>query len=98
MPDTEDSTYSNSFDLEYRGREVVSGSQRVHDYDLLVERIKKKDLNPRNFKSYLSAFKFGMPPHGGFGLGIERFLVLLLELPNIREAVLFPRDRRRLEP
>jgi aspartyl-tRNA synthetase len=98
MPDAEDLTYSNSFDLEYRGREIVSGSQRVHEYDLLVERIKKKDLAPENFKSYLSAFKFGMPPHGGFGLGIERFLVLLLDLPNIREAVLFPRDRKRLEP
>ncbi len=97
MPDV-DSTYSNSFDLEYRGREVVSGSQRVHEHDLLVERIKKKDLNPESFKPYLSAFKHGMPPHGGFGLGIERLLVLLLELPNIREAVLFPRDRRRLEP
>ncbi len=97
MPDA-DPTYSNSFDMEYRGREVVSGSQRVHKHDLLVERIKKKDLNPESFKPYLSAFKHGMPPHGGFGLGIERFLVLLLELPNIREAVLFPRDRRRLEP
>ncbi len=98
MPDAEDQTYSNSFDLEYRGREIVSGSQRVHEYDLLVERMKKKDLAPENFKSYLSAFKFGMPPHGGFGLGIERFLVLLLNLSNIREAVLFPRDRKRLEP
>jgi aspartyl-tRNA synthetase len=98
MPDAEDSTYSNSFDLEFKGREIVSGSQRVHDYELLVERIKKKDLDPKNFESYLGAFKFGMPPHGGFGLGIERFLVLLLDLANIREAVLFPRDRKRLEP
>ncbi len=97
MPDA-NPTYSNSFDLEYGGREIVSGSQRVHEHDLLVERIKKKDLNPESFKSYLSAFKYGMPPHGGFGLGIERFLVLLLDLPNIREAALFPRDRKRLEP
>ncbi len=97
MPDA-DPTYSNSFDLEYGGREIVSGSQRVHEHDLLVERIKKKGLNPESFKSYLSAFKYGIPPHGGFGLGIERFLVLLLDLPNIREAVLFPRDRKRLEP
>lgn len=97
MPDA-NPTYSNSFDLEYGGREIVSGSQRVHEHDLLVERIKKKGLNPESFKSYLSAFKYGMPPHGGFGLGIERFLVLLLDLPNIREAALFPRDRRRLEP
>ena len=97
MPDA-NPTYSNSFDLEYGGREIVSGSQRVHEHDLLVERIKKKGLNPESFKSYLSAFKYGMPPHGGFGLGIERFLVLLLDLSNIREAALFPRDRRRLEP
>ena len=97
MPDT-NPTYSNSFDLEYGGREIVSGSQRVHEHDLLVERIKKKGLNPESFKSYLSAFKYGIPPHGGFGLGIERFLVLLLDLSNIREAALFPRDRRRLEP
>lgn len=97
LPD-ENPTYSNSFDLEYGGREIVSGSQRVHEHDLLVERIKKKDLNIEGFASYLSAFKYGMPPHGGFGLGIERFLVLLLDLPNIREAALFPRDRKRLEP
>jgi aspartyl-tRNA synthetase len=98
MPDSEDPTHSNSFDLEYKGREIVSGSQRVSEYELLLERIKEKGLAPENFKSYLSAFKYGMPPHGGFGLGIERFLVLLLGLPNIREAVLFPRDRKRLEP
>lgn len=97
MPDA-NPTYSNSFDMEYKGREVVSGSQRVHEYDLLLERIKKKGLRPESFKSYLTAFKHGMPPHGGFGLGIERFLILLLDLPNIREAVLFPRDRKRLEP
>lgn len=97
MPD-KNPAYSNSFDLEYKGREIVSGSQRVHNYDQLVERIKKKGMSPGNFKSYLDAFKFGMPPHGGFGLGLERFLTLFLDLPNIREAVLFPRDRKRLEP
>lgn len=90
--------YSNSFDLEFRGREIISGSQRIHQYDLLVESIKAKGLNPMNFGPYLEAFKYGMPPHGGFGMGIERFLMLLLRLPNIREAVLFPRDRRRLTP
>ncbi len=98
MPSSDDPKYSNSFDLEFRGREIVSGSQRIHLYDLLVEQIKAKNLNPRNFRYYLKAFKYGMPPHGGFGLGIERFLTLLLDLPNVREAVLFPRDRKRLEP
>lgn len=98
MPSSVDSRYSNSFDLEYKGREIISGSQRIHDYDLLVRQIKAKKLNPRNFTYYLNAFKYGMPPHGGFGLGIERFVTLLLDLPNVREAVLFPRDRKRLEP
>ncbi|NOZ76488.1 MAG: aspartate--tRNA(Asn) ligase, partial [Euryarchaeota archaeon] len=65
---------------------------------LLVKQIKAKGLSPENFGPYLEAFRYGMPPHGGFGLGIERFLMLLLDLPNIREAVLFPRDRKRLEP
>jgi aspartyl-tRNA synthetase len=98
MPWSQDPKYSNSFDLEFKGREIVSGSQRIHLYDLLVEQIKARNLNPQNFKYYLKAFKYGMPPHGGFGLGMERFLTLLLDLPNVRESVLFPRDRKRLEP
>ena len=97
MP-SDEPKYSNSFDLVFKGREIISGSQRIHDYNLLIKRIKEKKLNPSNFKFYLDAFKFGMPPHGGFGLGIERFVTLLLNLPNIREAVLFPRDRKRLDP
>ncbi|MFQ5815176.1 MAG: aspartate--tRNA(Asn) ligase [Candidatus Hydrothermarchaeaceae archaeon] len=97
MPDA-DGYNSNSFDLEYRGREIVSGSQRVHQPKLLKKMIKEKGLNPENFDAYLEAFQYGMPPHGGFGLGIERFLMQLLALPNIREAVLFPRDRKRLTP
>lgn len=98
MPDSENPELSASFDLEFKGREIISGSQRIHDYDLLVQRIKAKGLRVESFSSYLEAFKYGMPPHGGFGMGIERFLMLLLDLPNIREAVLFPRDRHRLEP
>ena len=97
MP-SDDQKYSNSFDLEFKGREIISGSQRIHDYDMLVKRIKAKKLNPGNFSYYLDAFKYGMPSHGGFGLGIERFVTLLLDLPNVRESVLFPRDRKRLEP
>ncbi len=89
---------SRSFDLEFKGREIVSGSQRIHDYDLLVEMIKSKGLRIESFENYLRAFKYGMPPHGGFGMGLERFLMQLLDLKNIREAVLFPRDRKRLEP
>ncbi len=97
MPD-KDERRSNSFDLEYKGREIVSGSQRIHQFDWLKKMIKAKGLNPENFGSYLEAFEYGIPPHGGFGLGIERFLMQLLGLPNIREAVLFPRDRKRLTP
>ncbi len=89
---------SRSFDLEFRGREVVSGSQRIHTHELLVERIKACGLRVENFQNYLEAFRYGMPPHGGFGMGIERFLMLLLGLSNIREAALFPRDRFRLQP
>ncbi len=96
MPEGE--SLSRAFDLEFRGREIVSGSQRIHDPNLLVERIKAHGLKPESFESYLQAFRYGMPPHGGFGMGIERFLMLLLNLPNIREAVLFPRDRHRLTP
>jgi len=98
MPDSGDPTLSNSFDLEFMGREIVSGSQRIHDHALLTERIVSKDLDPDGFGAYLEAFRYGIPPHGGFGMGIERFLMLLLNLPNIRETVLFPRDRHRLEP
>ncbi len=98
MPARDNPELSASFDLEFKGREIISGSQRIHDYDLLVQRIKAKGLRVESFSSYLEAFRYGMPPHGGFGMGIERFLMLLLDLPNIREAVLFPRDRHRLEP
>ncbi len=92
-----DSEYSRSFDLEYKGVEISSGGQRIHDYNLLVERIKECNLNPENFGFYLNAFRYGMPPHGGFGLGIERVMMQLLDL-SIREVVLFPRDRHRLTP
>jgi len=98
MPDSNDPKLSNSFDLEYKGREISSGGQRVHLHDLLVKRIESKGLSPESFRGYLEAFRYGMPPHGGFGLGVERLLMQLLELPNIREAVLFPRDRKRLTP
>jgi nondiscriminating aspartyl-tRNA synthetase len=96
MPDTE--KYSRSFDLECKGVEISSGSQRIHDVVLLKERLKACGLNPNDFDAYLKAFRYGMPPHGGFGFGIERFLMELLDLNNIRECILFPRDRTRLTP
>ena len=90
--------YSFSFDLDYKGQEISSGGQREHRYDRLVARMEKKGLNPADFEFYLEAFRYGMPPHGGWGIGIERLLVKMLDLGNIREAILFPRDPARLTP
>jgi aspartyl-tRNA synthetase len=98
MPDPEDPDHTYSFDLEYKGDEMASGGQREHRYDPLVERMKAKGLKIENFEFYLKAFRYGMPPHGGWGFGVDRFVQKLLDLPNIREAILFPRDRTRLVP
>ncbi|MBN1677527.1 MAG: aspartate--tRNA(Asn) ligase, partial [Candidatus Thermoplasmatota archaeon] len=86
------------FDLDYRGQEIVSGGQREHRYDVLTEQMRENNLSLEAFDFYLKAFRYGMPPHGGFGFGIERFVQKMLDLPNIREAVLYPRDRARLIP
>jgi len=87
-----------AFDLMHNENEVTSGAQRVHDVNLLKERIREQGLNPENFKYYIEAFEYGMPPHAGWGLGVERMLTILTNAKNIRECVLFPRDRRRLIP
>lgn len=89
---------SRSFDLEYRGIEITSGGQREHRYEKLKAQIAEKGLNVESFDFYLKAFRYGMPPHGGFGLGAERLVKQMLDLGNIREVILFPRDRKRLEP
>ena len=89
---------SRGFDLECKGVELASGSQRINDVELLKKRIKACNLNQQDFESYLKAFRYGIPPHGGFGFGIERFLMELLDIKNIRECILFPRDRTRLTP
>lgn len=89
---------SRSFDLLFRGLEITTGSQRIHEYDVLVAKMRERGLDPGLYASYLSAFKHGMPPHGGLGLGLERFTMQLLGLSNVKEATLFPRDRHRLEP
>lgn len=98
MPDSKNPEKSCAFDLMYKDLEISSGAQRVHKHDLLVERIKKQGLNPASFERYLAAFEYGMPPHAGWGLGAERFTMCITGAKNIREAVLFPRDRRRLTP
>jgi aspartyl-tRNA synthetase len=100
MPDepTMDAKRSRAFDLDYRGVELLSGAQRIHDPALLEAGIKRWDLDPKDFQGYLEAFRYGMPPHGGCGIGVERIIMQMLELPNVREAVIFPRDRHRLTP
>jgi len=90
--------YSHSFDMEYKGDEMASGGQREHRHNRLIERMKSMKLRPESFDFYLKAFRFGMPPHGGWGFGVDRFVQKLIGLSNIREAILFPRDRNRLVP
>lgn len=89
---------TRSFDLIFKGTEITSGGQRIHDYDMLVESFKIKGLNYENFSSYVNVFKYGVPPHGGLAIGLERLLALLLGINNIRETSAFPRDRSRLTP
>lgn len=100
MPEdgTMDSRLCRGFDLDYRGVELISGGQRIHDPKLLEQGIIRWGLDPKDFEQYLEAFRYGMPPHGGCGIGIERILMMMLGLPNIREAILFPRDVTRLTP
>ncbi len=100
MPEdgTQNSRLSRSFDLDYRGVELISGAQRIHDPELLEQGIVRWGLDPKDFGDYLESFKYGMPPHGGCGIGIERILMQMLGLSNIREAILFPRDLDRVTP
>ncbi len=98
MAKPDDPETSFSFDLEYKGDEMASGGQREHRHDALAANLRAKGLDPAGFEFYLKAFRYGMPPHGGWGFGIDRFVQKLLDLPNIREAILFPRDRVRLVP
>lgn len=95
--DENDKGFTKSFDLLFRGLEVTTGGQRVHDYDLLVSRIKERGLDPDKFRFYLETFKVGMPPHGGSATGLERLTARMLNLPNIKEATLFPRDMNRID-
>lgn len=93
-----DDTYSRGFDLQFGEIEITSGAQRVHSPEVLVENLKNKGLNPDSFEFYVKAFRYGMPPHAGWAIGLERLTMVLLNLPNIREATLFPRDRTRVSP
>lgn len=96
MPYGEEETHS--FDLLFKGIEITTGGQRIHDYEMLVENMKYKGLNPNNYESYLELFKYGMPKHGGLAIGLERITAKILGLENVREATLITRDRKRLIP
>ncbi|KNE67770.1 aspartate-tRNA ligase [Allomyces macrogynus ATCC 38327] len=98
MPDPHDKMYSNSYDFFMRGEEILSGAQRVHDAAMLEERAREHGVDPATIQPYLDAFKYGVAPHGGGGIGLERVVMLYLNLFNIRRTSLFPRDPKRLEP
>jgi nondiscriminating aspartyl-tRNA synthetase len=95
--DPEDENYTLSFDLLCRGSEVVTGGQRINDYEKVIQNIKKWGNKPEDFSYYLQAFKYGMPPEGGFAIGMERLTKQILDLENIREASVFPRDMERID-
>ena len=90
--------WTYSFDLLFRGLEIATGGQREHRYEVLVNQLQEKGLNPKNFEWYLAMFRYGAPPHGGAGIGLERVVMQFLGLSNIREARLLPRDPERLVP
>ena len=98
MDDPEDSRFTLSFDLLYKGLEITTGGQRIHDYAAILEKMAKRGMDPEDIKDYLMIFKYGMPPHGGLGIGLERLTMRLLDEQNVRETTLFPRDVTRLEP
>lgn len=90
--------FSASFDLLFRGLELITGGQRLHRYEEYLTALEKRGMTTESLEAYLEVFKYGMPPHGGFAIGLERWVARLLEASNIREATLFPRDRARLSP
>jgi nondiscriminating aspartyl-tRNA synthetase len=98
MDDKDDPSVTNSFDLLFRGVEITTGGQRLHRYEDYVAKMEKLGMDVSLFESYLQAFKYGMPPHGGLGLGLERLTAQLCGIHNVKEASLFPRDMKRLEP
>lgn len=98
MDDPADPIFTLSFDCLFRGMEITTGGQRIHDYQQLLEKIEKRGMTTEGMDAYLMAFKHGMPPHGGLGIGMERLTMKLLGEDNVRETTLFPRDLSRLEP
>ena len=98
MDDPENKEFTLSFDLLFRGLEITTGGQRIHDYETLLKKIAEKGMDIEGMEDYLDCFKYGMPPHGGLGIGLERLTMKMIGEDNVREACLFPRDLNRLEP
>lgn len=98
MPKKDKPEVCNAFDLIYRGVEISSGAQRVHVPDIIEQQLKARDLDPKDFKFYIDAFRVGAPPHAGWSIGLERFTMKVANRANIRDCMLFPRDRTRLHP
>lgn len=98
MDDPKEPSVTLSFDLLFRGMEITTGGQRIHDYDAQVKKMHARGMNIAPFESYLSAHKTGLPPHGGFGLGLERLTAKLCGFDNVRRGCLFPRDTKRITP
>lgn len=98
MDDPKDPSFTLSFDLLLGGLEITTGGQRIHDYPMLLKKLEEKSMEPEGMEEYLDCFKYGMPPHGGLGIGLERLTMKLLGEDNVREACLFPRDMTRLRP
>ncbi len=98
MDDPEDARYTLSFDLLFRGMEITTGGQRIHDYQMLTEKLAARGMETDGMEQYLGTFRHGMPPHGGLGIGLERLTMKLVGEDNVRETTLFPRDMSRLEP
>ncbi len=94
----EDPTLSRSFDLQYGFLELSSGGTRLHDSEILKARLKEQDLDPAQFTDHLKTFDWGMPPHAGWGMGLDRLMTTLIGVDNVREVVLYPRDPDRLSP
>ncbi|CAJ1437457.1 unnamed protein product [Effrenium voratum] len=98
MPDPEDPKWTNAYDVFLRGEEITSGAQRIHDPQMLTEKAQAWGVPPASIQSYIDAFKYGSYPHAGAGIGMERVVMLFLNLNNIRKTSMFPRDPKRLTP
>merc|ERR1712187_35164 len=98
MPDPEDARWTNAYDLFLRGEEITSGAQRIHDPKMLAEKAASLGINVSSIQPYVDAFKYGSYPHGGCGIGMERVVMLFLNLNNIRKSSMFPRDPKRTTP